>query len=162
MFKSIIFIFALLCLLNPSSQDCKILILVKDYFKKIYVWYLGNHLQSEFDYLKCNLSKKGKCPVVKMAQCFMKPEDKCQGDYDCPGIQKCCKEICGALVCQEPFFNLAKKPGICPTRPPGIMVKCMDPSTVKNECQTDKDCSGFKKCCKNFCDILVCESNIKV
>ncbi|XP_012268054.2 waprin-Phi1-like [Athalia rosae] len=47
-------------------------------------------------------------PVVKRGSCSAIPTGRwvctptCSSDGDCPGVRKCCKNRCGAMVCQKP------------------------------------------------------------
>ncbi|CAF0836455.1 unnamed protein product [Adineta ricciae] len=50
---------------------------------------------------KDNIPKRGRCPTIKTSdpQWYVCNEHDCDVDYDCPGRQKCCSNICGSKVC---------------------------------------------------------------
>ncbi|XP_076445861.1 uncharacterized protein LOC143283502 [Babylonia areolata] len=108
----------------------------------------------------------------------------CNTDSDCKGNDKCCKNACGATTCQAPIPScdfvkcgpgqtcvlqqvycftepcypqpvcVDQKPGQCPV--PDTSVGGICAST----CNTDSDCKGNDKCCKNGCGATVCQAPI--
>ncbi|CAC5390331.1 WFDC3 [Mytilus coruscus] len=82
-------------------------------------------------------SKPGLCPIPSGAGICV---ERCSGDSNCPGFQKCCSNGCGH-VCTNPSGK--SKPGLCP-KPSGAGI-CVE------SCSGDSNCPGYQKCCSNGC-----------
>uniref|UniRef100_A0A672F8U6 WAP domain-containing protein n=1 Tax=Salarias fasciatus TaxID=181472 RepID=A0A672F8U6_SALFA len=95
--------------------------------------------------------KPGVCPPFPFSRLFLCPHvlPECDKDYECTGKQKCCSNQCGRL-CVDPLpIKDEVKPGVCPHFPFPRHFVC--PPHVRPECESDRDCKGKKKCCKNHC-----------
>lgn len=56
------------------------------------------------------------------------------------------------LLCAIISVTTSQKPGRCPPVRPGEVGICAD------TCQSDKECGGNQKCCRNGCGARVCRS----
>ncbi|KAK7878628.1 hypothetical protein WMY93_030464 [Mugilogobius chulae] len=103
------------------------------------------------------VEKPGTCPKTNMYghrhyRHVWHCQNKCFQDFQCPGIQKCCRVGC-QQICVDPEIVLPPKPGSCPNphhhhhhhhhhrRHHGCFTKC----------SSDHDCMGDHKCCPSRC-----------
>ncbi|XP_056381041.1 WAP four-disulfide core domain protein 2-like [Hyla sarda] len=96
-------------------------------------------------------SKPGICPVLgdfTLEICFK----KCNNDFECDGVRKCCKTSCNGFQCQIPD----EKPGACPPFQ-NINGTTCDPSV---HCTSDNKCEGEQKCCPDGCNRTSCQNPV--
>ncbi|XP_052069153.1 kielin/chordin-like protein isoform X2 [Mytilus californianus] len=96
-----------------------------------------------------NPHKPGKCPAVDLASITCPVGEiprKCKNDLSCPGLQKCCRQIC-EFVCVDP--NLVTKPGECPLVNL-TAITCPD-GPLPRHCIDDGSCPMDQKCCRRRC-----------
>ncbi|XP_048580646.1 fibrillin-1 isoform X2 [Nematostella vectensis] len=98
------------------------------------------------------VAKLGTCPAPTFSgKLCSEPylTDMCSVDLDCPGKRRCCYNGCNHECLIPIKLPMARpKPGICPIQ------DYIDPSLCKStrdECQTDADCFGRRKCCFSGC-----------
>jgi len=96
-------------------------------------------------------TKPGSCPPALPVQFCGR---SCYIDAHCAGIGKCCPTRCGGSICSNPVTmtqpTRTEKPGSCPSIPTGRWV-------CSSTCNSDNDCRGNLKCCKNRCGALACQ-----
>ncbi|XP_039104458.1 antileukoproteinase-like [Hyaena hyaena] len=96
-----------------------------------------------------NSLKAGTCPALKPGRCleaFGTPE--CQSDWQCPGRQICCSDVCG-IRCVNPV-SIPNPMGLKPGRCPLVNGQCLI-LNPRNHCETDRQCVGDFKCCRGLC-----------
>ncbi|KAL8602638.1 hypothetical protein ACOMHN_018175 [Nucella lapillus] len=71
----------------------------------------------------CVKGKAGQCPVPRPGQLGI-CASTCSSDAKCPGIEKCCRNPCGATTCQRPQGLIPIKPS-CATAKCGAGQKCV-------------------------------------
>ncbi|KRY68974.1 Whey acidic protein [Trichinella pseudospiralis] len=88
----------------------------------------------------CKINKTGYCPTSHFFDInFGEREKRCRHDFDCDGIQKCCR-LDDGYKCITPLSEAYQKPGKCPS--PNSL-----PDKDDFRCSKDSDCDGWKKCC---------------
>ncbi|KAG5336534.1 WAP1 protein, partial [Acromyrmex charruanus] len=95
-------------------------------------------------------TKPGSCPPALPVQFCGR---SCYVDEHCAGNGKCCQTRCGGSICSMPVTmtrSQTEKPGSCPSVPTGRWV-------CTSTCNSDNDCKGTLKCCKNRCGALACQ-----
>ncbi|XP_029773588.1 antileukoproteinase-like [Suricata suricatta] len=96
-----------------------------------------------------NALKAGNCPAGRPGRCLNPPlTPPCQSDWQCPGRQLCCSDVCG-FTCLDPVSvsdPTRRKPGSCPQ----VNGQCLILSP-RNYCNIDGDCVGDYKCCTGLC-----------
>ncbi|KAK7108363.1 keratin-associated protein 10-4-like [Littorina saxatilis] len=140
------------------------------------------------------VEKSGQCPVPAAGEIGI-CANTCASDQDCGGEQKCCRNGCGATVCQSPVTP--NPSGTCDTMncepnqtcemlyppcAPGStrcdpIPTCVDKKEKTGECpavvndgnsfgvcafmcDSDADCRGDEKCCKNECGGMACKDPV--
>ncbi|XP_077070270.1 uncharacterized protein LOC143722670 [Siphateles boraxobius] len=90
--------------------------------------------------------KPGVCPSTDYVEvrCFMKGEELCADDSDCPNNEKCCSTACGGRQCTA---TVTVKPGVCPRT--NYEVRCKRKGLVL--CADDSECPKKEKCCSTAC-----------
>ncbi|GAB1869151.1 Phosphoinositide 3-kinase adapter protein 1 [Camponotus japonicus] len=100
------------------------------------------------------VAKAGSCPPALPVQFCGR---SCYVDAHCAGIGKCCPTRCGGSICSMPVTMTrpiqSEKPGSCPSIPTGRWV-------CSSTCNSDNDCRGSLKCCKNRCGALACQKPV--
>ncbi|XP_070554198.1 balbiani ring protein 3-like isoform X2 [Ptychodera flava] len=93
------------------------------------------------------MQKPGQCPAVEGGVVGICVE-ACSSDEECDGDKKCCSTGCGH-ACVEPEPEVVgpmQKPGQCPAvGEGGVAGICVE------DCSSDEECDGDKKCCSNGC-----------
>uniref|UniRef100_A0A3Q0SRR9 WAP domain-containing protein n=1 Tax=Amphilophus citrinellus TaxID=61819 RepID=A0A3Q0SRR9_AMPCI len=91
--------------------------------------------------------KPGVCPFRPWN--FIRCDELCSNDSDCPNNQKCCSTGCG----QECMAPNIVKPGVCPRKP-------FDSRQCFPHCSNDGDCPDNQKCCFSGCGRTCIEPDI--
>ncbi|XP_075929276.1 uncharacterized protein LOC116950820 isoform X2 [Petromyzon marinus] len=80
--------------------------------------------------------------------------DRCRGDGECPGVQKCCPHSCGNRC--EDVKPGKPKPGECPFVYTSLIRCAFRPP----QCSEDWQCPGEQKCCNTGC-VTACRKPVK-
>ncbi|XP_064616954.1 uncharacterized protein LOC135480953 [Liolophura sinensis] len=81
------------------------------------------------------------CPGLTNGPCI----EQCRSDDDCRDGYRCCYNGCGHS-CIRAVNGPYEKPGICPWH---LFIDRKE--RCGSTCDTDLDCSGLEKCCRNGC-----------
>ncbi|XP_011138040.1 WAP four-disulfide core domain protein 2 isoform X2 [Harpegnathos saltator] len=139
------------CALSSASQGCKQLSETVEKMKLLIVCLIFAAAISIATSQNEYIAKPGSCPPALPVQFC---GHSCLVDSHCAGIGKCCPTQCGGSICSMPVTMSrplqSEKPGTCPSVPTGRWV-------CTSTCNSDSDCRGNLKCCKNRCGALACQ-----